>query len=362
MSDWANALEEEVEPWARLAPGVLLSFCNEAEIAEVAKDPNNPLSATRKGFKRRISDTSGIIISNANFEGSSIFIKGEIIKQDNVIEKAFKTLRKSWETPDGNPFLEAVDLARHARELSCGFYYRWNPAPPMDWLQARKEWNSFVRRVLGSGLKQLDSEEQVSKACLMGELEDSHFRAWQEIRGKFKIKTEPVWLSDKMISIAQKWLEKNAGICWVNHKAFGHKLAEITGLPYYRGEGLCQNGQYIEDGSGAIIASIKANSEGRNLQYKWNKNLIIGCPAGGDIWEQLMGRTHREGQTADEVSVQVMIGCLEDYKAFIQAQNDAVYVKDTMGQDQKITYADIDMLSAEKIKVLKKDKKYTWGA
>jgi hypothetical protein len=54
-----------------------------------------------------------------------------------------------------------------------------------------------------------------------------------------------------------------------------------------------------------------------------------------------LGRTHREGQEADEVSYDVMFACKEQMDGFLQALADARYLQDTLGSPQKLLYADL---------------------
>jgi len=89
-----------------------------------------------------------------------------------------------------------------------------------------------------------------------------------------------------------------------------------------------------------------ANSEGRNLQ-QWNKSLVISCQPSGKLFEQLLGRTHREGQEADEVSYEVMFACKEQMDGFYQALADARYLQDTLGSPQKLLYADLELSLAK---------------
>jgi hypothetical protein len=102
-------------------------------------------------------------------------------------------------------------------------------------------------------------------------------------------------------------------------------------------------GKYIEDGHGPVIASIAANSTGRNLQMKWHKNLMTSCPSTAAAVEQWIGRTHRTGQEADTVTVDVLLGCREHWDAMDGARAQAAAERDMMpGSDQhKLLISDI---------------------
>lgn len=90
-----------------------------------------------------------------------------------------------------------------------------------------------------------------------------------------------------------------------------------------------------------MIASVAANGTGKNLQA-WNKNLIVSCPTGAAVWEQLLGRTHRQGQKADEVQVDVLIGCVEHVDAWKRARAEAKMASDILGAPQKILIGDVN--------------------
>jgi hypothetical protein len=163
-----------------------------------------------------------------------------------------------------------------------------------------------------------------------------------------------------VLEYARDWMIKNEGIVWVEHVAVGEKLSEISGFSYFGESGRDAKGQNIEESRGSIIASIAANGEGRNLQ-KWSRNLILSCPPGGGTWEQLLGRTHRQGQESDEVTIEVLLSCIEHYEGFEQAKRDALYVQDTTGQTQKLLTCDKIELTKEQLSRLKAKKNPIWN-
>jgi hypothetical protein len=88
------------------------------------------------------------------------------------------------------------------------------------------------------------------------------------------------------------------------------------------------------------VLSIAAHGTGKNLQWT-NRNLVCTPPTGGDIWEQLIGRTHRQGQTADEVFVDVYQHTAAVVEGFAKARSSAVYSESTMGQRQRLAIANL---------------------
>lgn len=347
LQDWADALDEKVKPQNRLAPGALLELCTDEEKAEAEQGCGEATNAARKGYRRRLVETPGVIATDEKQLGMSLSISGLEIKLRTEAVAAFDHLRCFWETPDGWPIMEAMDLWRHARELALGFYYKWEPRPPKDWLAARKEWARFVREALKRHIRNVDTEYQVAKACIAGELDRTEYDAWKEVQPTFEPNTVPVWIDTTVLEAAAKWLRENEGLCWTEHTAFAERLEVLSGFPYFGPEGKSRDGVEIEEASGPVVVSIDSNSEGRNLQFTWSKNLVVSCLTNGLGWEQLAGRTHREGQPADEVSFEIFFVCREHWKAFQQALADARYIENTTGLPQKLLYSDVDVMTPE---------------
>lgn len=359
LLDYAHLLKWAVGPdksplpndWAELQ---LWSFALDAKDQGFRPDPGvlrrlvpagvpHTLETIREGFKARLTQTKGVVASSESGYSGSLLVKGTLVKLPSSLSEHYDRLRNLWETPDGHPFSEAVDLWRHARELACGFYYRWNPRPPEDWLAARKSWARFVRGVLSSS-RTLDSELQVVKAVKSGKLQEgvTLWNNWAQVRESFTPNQEAVWLDSTVLEIAAKWLSDTTGLCWVEHRAFGEALAKLSGKPYYGQGGLSREGKNVEDEKGACIVSIQANHEGRNLQ-RFSKNLIVSCPPSGATLEQLLGRTHRPGQEEDEVEVEVLLACREQLAGVQKALLDAEYIQQTTGTPQKLLFCDLDL-------------------
>jgi hypothetical protein len=334
---WADALDERKGQLRRADPGALLVFCNDAERA------HEPRKAARLGFRRRLVETPGVVASKETPIDASLVVRALEPKPTPALEAAFERLRYTWETPDGWPIADGLAMFRHARELALGFYYVWNPRPPGNWLDARRAWSAYVRQVL-SHSRTIDSELQVRQR-------DEHVdecRAWLAVRDTFEPRTEPRWIDESVIDYCAAWAKSNGGIVWVEHVCFGGALSQASGLPYFGRKGLDARGNMIEAHVGPMIASIASNSTGRNLQA-WSSNLITSMPANGMQTEQLFGRTHRDGQLADEVRFDVLTTCAEHVGAFWQARRDADFVFDATGSPQKLLLADHDMPTATSI-------------
>jgi hypothetical protein len=347
---WGMALDETKDDEGRLAPGALIELCNAEERAKYAEDP---LTTTRIAFRRRLTETPGVVASQDGQLGVSLRIDSVQPEVRGIDEALFK-LRTEWERPDDEPIIDAIELWRHLREVGgAGLYYRWNPKPPDEWLAARRAWAKMCREILKHNRSGLDSESQVVHAVDQGyyPVAKGVLDAWRLVRDSFTPKTEAVWLTQDILNFCADWMRREAGIVWVEHVEFGRTLSLITGVPFYQRQGKDMEGRPIElhpPGS-PMIASIQSNAEGRNLQA-WSKNLITSPPTSGAIWEQLLGRTHRDGQKADEVTATVLVVVKEQAAAFERACRDARAQTHLTGQEQKLSYADITVVPSEQVR------------
>jgi len=348
LERWSLALDEKIQPGNRVRPGALVHLCNEEE--RKIFDSGKKLKACRKAYSRRLVETPGIVATSEAFTGSALYLDPLQIIPPKNIRDAFEELRENWVLPDGQPISDGHIAAKNARELALGFFYRWNPRPPQEWLKARREWCRTVRHILANNRRNLDTEDQVKDAVAQGLYEGDTLWKWLAIKDTFQINVEPVWLSDFALKAAADWADKHRGIVWVQHIAFGERLQKLTGMSYYREGGFAEDGSFIEDHPKGVpmIASLKANKEGKNLQH-WNTSLVTDSPSSGYWWEQLLGRLHREDQESAEVRFWVFGSCIEHYKAFYRAVGDAIYVQDSTPQIQKLLHAESNMPSLEDV-------------
>lgn len=348
---WADALDEKVNPLARANPDALF---------DIAPRPEglNKVTAARRVFQARLLETCGVVASS-NTDGCDASLRVtaleytpspatelHIANMKGLNDDPVKGISLAWTTPDGWTFSEAIELWRYIRELALGFHGIWDPRPPPDWVLARRNWASFVREVL-SASRSLDTELQVTNAVDAGTLSELRsigtqlLSDWRAVRDTYKIQTRPVWHDDTALKVAAEWAEREKGIVWIKHVHFGERLSHMTGLPYYGPMGRTPSGESIVNvkPGRAILASVDANKAGRNLQM-FSKNLVTSISSNALENEQLIGRTHREGQTEDEVTVDMLLGCKEHHESFYRAIDVARAVQDTMGHTQKLLIAD----------------------
>ena len=360
---------EETEEWAealdvgagsvfeeRRQPGALLELCTPDERKE------QPNIAARHGFRRRLTETPGVVatIGEGEHIDASIYVRGIRHKVAPVTERNFLILRGNdtddfpgWVTPDGWELMTAVDVWRHAQELALGLHYIWDPRPPTEWLEARRNWGAFVRETIARS-RTFDSELHVANGCDAGRLDGTSLEQWRRVRPTFTPNVVPVWHDDSALEVCRDWM-KTAGLVWTEHGFFAERLAEFAGVPYFGAGGLDAEGRYIEDAEygTSAIASLDANREGKNLQGLWARNLLVCPPSSAAWWEQTIARTHRPGQTADEVIVDVLLGCRENFDACMKALEGARGIRDMTGKMQKLLLADVTLPTEFEIESLR---------
>lgn len=358
LDEWALVLDETVEnEFTRLEPGALLQLCTPDDIANAPpKEFGGEHVAARRGFRRRLRETPGVVSSadtgtEVHYPPESpeagepipLTIRALTYDMEPITSAHFKTLRDEMVTPDGWTLWEAVDVWRHSKELALGFHQIWSPRPPEEWRAARKAWFQYVRAVL-SHSRTYDSPDHIAQACDAGLLDRTALDAWRKVKDTYEINVKAIWHDDSAINAARRWMQENpGGIVWTEHVEFAARLSEATGATYYGAKGLSSSGAFVDDApaSECIIVSVDANREGRNLQSKRYRNLIVSPEEGADKWQQLLGRTHRPGQT-HAVTVDVFLGCAEHARAWRKAKAGALSIRDTVGSESKLLIANVE--------------------
>lgn len=338
LYEWASALDERVgvNELERYEVGALTALASPEDLAT-----HEDRKAVRRGFQKHIANTPGVVTMGSTeivAEHYTIAINALRYDVSEVTKAHTARLRGDFVTPDDWD-ITPVDVWRHSRELAVGYHGVWDPRPPADWASARKRWFQFVRHVLAHS-SWLDSPEEVMAASLRGDLSREHLDPWLRIKDTFIPHTKAVWHDDTALQLAATWMAVTPGIVWVEHVPFGTRLAELTGATYYRQKGRSESGAFIDHdpGTRSIIVSVKANKEGRNLQDKWNRNLITAPRDGADEWNQMLGRTARSGQLRP-ITVDVFLGCREHHTAWQRALSAARTIRDTVGAPSRLLMA-----------------------
>lgn len=356
LEDWADLIDEEVPEENRPEPGAFERLCNDGE-------------SCRSAFRRRLIETPGVVaVMNPTAVGASLIIREARPEVPARVRKAIERMRRRWATPSDDIILTNIEFSRHARELALGFYYRWNwpdGKPDHEWLEARKAWRAYVRHIIryhNRGDRAYDTELQVREAVEAGILvpDEDQYNGWFKIADRHDVESlkETVWISDFMVKWGLDWLKKaeahknsqagkearaGAGILWVGHRALLKAFKDAGAIVYGGGD----NGILEERHS--CVASLAAHGIVKNLQHQFSQNAFLCVPRNNLVWSQSIGRTHRTGQLADEVTVDIPLHVLELWEAFQGARARAVYQEETTAVKQKLSYAQIDVSSPDEV-------------
>jgi hypothetical protein len=290
---------------------------------------DSTLDEIREAFRDRLHSAPGVIIDDTPFTAVPLTVQVHVLQQPPELEAHFLKLRTMWQRPDGFDLagggevdedrepdrIQGSSIWNVARRMGRGLCYVCDPRPPEPWLLARRGYFSWVRSQLEGGrfLTEAVAREHAERFGVR------QWVAWRDLRDDFVPNQKTLWLSDAVLRWCIDWGTRAPGVIWTDDTAFAVELARRTGWPYYGQKGYTADGRYIEKAprGRTIIASRRANSTGRNLQFQWNRCLFPAPMSKSRDFEQAVGRFHREGVEtwADHVHADILLTCAEDFGA-----------------------------------------------
>lgn len=241
--------------------------------------------------------------------------------------------------------------SRINKTLALGFVNRWLWPDSMDeadrheWRVARSEWGKFLRAELDENIRPgYDTEKKVRDYLLWqiqntpNETDGAHqiLQRWMDAVRRWgrHIPTEAEWVDEFLIDDIMGRVDsaETPLLVWYRSTGLMEKLNE-RGLHVWHTRYNDPNAK--RDAGKSIALSANSHTEGLNLQYGWNNNLIVELP-GSAITQQLMGRTHRTGQEADFVHYSIYTHSAELRKVLRSVKHSAERDFDLTGDPQKI--------------------------
>ena len=337
-----------------------------------------PDEKVREGLRRRIVETLGFISTKRGSLKIPLLIEERRpARIPDVVGKLLDDLRADWKRPDGEELVDPLTVARSARELACGFFYRWRfPRGEsreliLKWFGLRRAWHKELRDQLKDRVAHMDSPLLATKAAIRAyrrradeedpwverylsregfdeeaDADDTGrcpkwraeaWPAWRDISDQVYYEPETVWVDDYLARDAAQWGLEHRGLVWYSHAAFGQRVAELSGLPLHVGGDPKKDFLHHERGDRSVVLSSNAYGTGTDgLQRVFNNNLVTTFPSSADRAEQLLGRTHRPYQTRDRVTVQTYRHTIEMADAVDKAFELAKYIEGIMGTHQKL--------------------------
>ncbi len=364
----------------------------------VIDDLKFDVSGIRKAYKLRLNHCPGVVSTADSGVGTTLIIKNNVIERPTNDEIA--RLNKieagvlASVTPNGDPIDHAMNKFSWFYQLSCGFYYRqyW-PTPETVGIRknltvskaqeiiegsqkvhvAHKLYTSALQKWFGESRHRvgLDTPFLVGNsmrkhgAQFVGQKLYNEWMQWKELEKEMgddliERDSEPVRISDYKIDAAVKWAvklkqdSKHAGaIIWYYYNEIGvwttEKLEKALNELGMRGQVVhCPAGdeynRVIIDPKNAtkiVVASLKAHGTGKNLQH-FQDQWFLQWPRNCGEAEQVLARTHRPGQKADELVVNLSNSSEFDHRNFAACIRDATYVQQSTGARQKLLMAQYD--------------------
>lgn len=332
LEEWACAIDGPGYNQQPTEPGHLRLLANSEELACLERGEMD--GGVRSAFRRRLKESPGVVFSEGTGVKASLYLHRHLVKVPKLVKEALAQLRETWTTPGGEEITTALDFARHARELSCGMYLKWEPEPTWEWRDARAAWHRETRMAIKDGKPGCDSPLLYANRIAAGDIESQYQNAWLEIAESCAPETVAVWLSEFLLESASEWGQK-PGVIWTEHRAVAKELARVSGFNNYSSSTQSKKlGQ--ETGAKSIILSTDAFQEGLDL-YQFDRMLYLTPPSNARIFEQTCGRIHRSSQRADEVNVFFGLHTSELVVSLEKARELAKVVATTNGA-QKLLY------------------------
>jgi hypothetical protein len=349
LAEWAAAIDPERKGGKLPAlKGALSAMCRPGE-------------DVRAAFKRRRATTRGMIDTTEASVAATLHIHQRVPPPSpSAVREAIAFVRRTGIRPDGHewdPETAAGEIAACLRQLAAGFYYRWiyprgEPEPLIKrWFAARRAWNAEVREMLLRRAPHMDSPALLMEAAARafhgrtGTLErpvwsSRAFAEWREVRKQVVPEQQAVWIDDWLARDAAGWGKEHKGIIWYTSRAFGLKVAEISKLPRFGDGKMASATIERERGDRSIVASIHAHGQGKNLQYAFCKMLFGQMPADVGLFEQYLGRCHRQGQPKDTVDAWFYLHDHTFREDFAVGRERALYVAGTTPSKAKLVHGD----------------------
>ncbi len=359
---------------------------------------NFPLSRDgfRKAYRYRLVTAPGVAAMGEGEIGTSLILRNEPAQTGEEgwsrLTKLIDQVVEDWTTPSGDPIDHAIHMHKWMRELSAGFYNElyW---PSVSELADRRDLEeSEAEQVLAAAKKFHEAQNKYSKGLrewigkhskdgldapmLIGnnmyhygdrDVGPELFHLWKS-KEEAKRQAIPPWEMERLenrrrplsrwkrevrvcpykINAAVKWALDNPGaLIWYYHIEVGKWLFEEmkkAGIDARHCPDGVKHDKWIIDPLNAghtVIVSIPSHCEGKNLQH-FQKNYVVEWPRSAKESEQMLGRTHRNGQLADELIVTTCKTLPWDHESFGATLNDALYAHQTTANRQKLIYCGYD--------------------
>lgn len=305
----------------------------------------------RAAFRRRLETAPGVVISDGDSCDTPLIVEKVQVPVPSHLTDAVRHVRSQLELPNGSEVDSPMHAAEKSKQLSLGFYYfpDWpNGEPDREWLYKKRAYMSALHAFVNTGRKGLDTPFLVERALRDGKIKQRDlleaWSAWQTVVARVPPPQAEAWVTTEVMeSVARLAEELRAKhgplILWVGHDAAaswfgrqGYAVSEIGKRP-------------LGPEHGIVVNSIASHGTGYNLQ-EFTNNLVVMPPSNAGMWQQMLGRTHRAGQS-NPVRVWVLQHTTPFRNAWSKARKQAAFIEETISLRQKLNHlqwGDVEIL------------------
>jgi hypothetical protein len=372
--DWATVLDAGCDPTAggisRMAPLMSWAQKQDATAYGYSNDLQTSYRRVRMSYQLRLRSAPGVVSTDPDTDiGTSLVIANRPVSTEGAsgyaeLQRLIKQVATQYITPNGDDINHAIHTYKWLRELSCGFWYK------LDWpenaerealersklhLAASNVFNRDLRFWLDEHAKpHLDTPMLVGASLARYGARDVGERLWKswkareecDFPGRLERVRSEVRVCDFKVRQAVEWArEYQHGLIWYEYQEAGKWImdalreADIPAL--HCPAGRVHDAAIAKSHNQLVVAGIDAHGTGKNLQFHTNQ-YCFQFPRRAETAEQLLGRTHRYGQQADELIVYTNNTTEHDHMCFSAMLIDSLFVVQTQGIRRKVVFATYD--------------------
>ena len=346
------------------------------------------LSGFRKAFRYRLCSCPGVVSSGEDHLDVGIKIindpnpKKELVEGWDKMQSLIEQVKEEWETPSGEIIEHGMHLYKWLYEIEGAGFYNELYWPDTDWIERhRRKKGAEADELLERSKEYLELHQDYSRKLrtfltdrpstgldtpmLVGldmskngpenvgcdlydawtDMKDADFKGRLE-RLKRAIRVCPFKV-DQAVEYVKGLPRGEGSLLWFHSAEVGRwlmdQLREADLNPLYCPAGPRYNSEILkkEHFSRPVVASISAHGTGKNLQH-FGFQRYVQWPRDAKLAEQSLGRIHRNGQKRKKVFMYTDIASEFDQVVFAKTLNDAAYIHQTMGNKQRLMYAQYD--------------------
>lgn len=216
----------------------------------------------------------------------------------DTVSDALKQLNDLWQDPAGREIDNPADVAMQRRALAQGFFFEevWpGGTVNVPFLEARRAWGAYVRAMINKHT--IDTELDLFEMDKLPARAQQLWTAFDSCPGP-RPERIPVFIDTFFTDYIQALiaLEDMPALIWVDFRAVQDQIPGCikarAPLPK-------------DKGTRSMALSMRGFGTGHNLQA-WHHNIVCTTPPNASAFEQLLGRTHRGGQTSNIVTVDLL--------------------------------------------------------